>query len=273
MIDLQAFEDWLVDQNKAAKTIRNSLGDLRRIQQAGEIRTRDDIRLWIRHNRLNGMLNVTLNHYLRTINLVCEMLKWEKFPYAREVKNMKIKTVTEEERDRIFSSFRGYEGKRDKAIAALIFGCGLRIGEAWNIQLQDFAGDVLRVRGKNEKVRDVWIPPEVQKALDEYRKTRLPTDENYLFTSRNGRMKYEYFRQRMSRVAARSGVRFHNHMARHTFATKLLKDGVSIVSVSKLLGHASVKETAVYEHLDVQDAFKEVKRTRKGPFFLAEVVK
>ena len=48
---------------------------------------------------------------------------------------------------------------------------------------------------------------------------RLPTDRNYVFTSRRGRMSYENIRQRMARVASMVGVRFHNHMARHAYAT------------------------------------------------------
>jgi site-specific recombinase XerC len=89
----------------------------------------------------------------------------------------------------------------------------------WDLQLKDIVRDHLRVRSKNEKVRDVWLQAGVRKALSDYLEIRLPTDRNYVFTSRRGRMSYENIRQRMARVASMVGVRFHNHMARHAYAT------------------------------------------------------
>ena len=271
--DLTEFEDWLLENGRAAKTIRNTIGDLERIQRSVPILSRDDFRKWIRQSRTAGMLNVTFNHYVRSINQYCTFMKWEKFPWAREAKNVVIKTVTEEQKAALFNAFEGYEGKRDRAIASLEFGCGLRIGEIWNLQLKDIAEDHLRVRGKNEKVRDVWLPAEVRKAVSDYLEIRLPTDSNYVFTSRKGRMSYEYIRQRMARVAARAGVRFHNHMARHTYATELLRQGISIYAVSKILGHQDLETTSIYAHLDQGEVIDEIKGKVKKRFFLAEAVK
>ena len=169
--------------------------------------------------------------------------------------------------------FRRVWGERDRAIESLEFGCDLRIGEIWNLQLKDIAEHHLSVRGKNEKVRDVWLPGEVRKAVSDYLEIRRPTDRNYVFTSRKGRMSYEYIRQRMARVAARAGVSFHNQMARHTYATELLIQGVSIYAVSKILDHQDLETTSIYAHLDQGEVIDEIRGKVKKRFFLAKAVK
>ena len=267
MTDLQAFEDWLLDNNRSEKTIRNALGDIRRIQKDNEIRSREDIQAWIRKKRLDGMLNVTLNHYLRSINLVCVMMRWEKFHYARELKSMKVKTVTPGEQKKIIEAPIGYTRERDSAILHLIFGCGLRIGEVANLQMKDLSRDSVRVTGKGQKVRDVYMPPEVRTALDLYLDRRSNTDPNYLFTGPSGRLRYDYLRQRVTRIAARADVKFSAHMGRHTWATRLLRNGVSIYAVSKLLGHSDLGTTEVYLHLQQDEAIDEVRKKMKGKFF------
>ena len=267
MTDLKAFEEWLLDNNRAEKTIRNTLGDIRRILRDGPVESRDDLRSWIRKRRLDGMQNVTLNHYLRSINLFCVMKQWEKFPYAREYKPMKIKTIAGEEIDAIKKGFSGYTKERDMAIFALELGCGLRIQEIWNLQLQDIREETVIVRGKGQKIREVYLPPEVRSILRKYMEHRPPSDPNYLFVTPAGRMKYEYIRQVIPRIAERSGIRMSNHMARHTYATALLENGVDIYSIKDILGHSDVKTTTVYIHADQSRAIREVK-SKMPKFFL-----
>ena len=57
------------------------------------------------------------------------------------------------------------------------------------------------------------------------------------------------------RLRARTGVRFTPHELRHTYATELLRRGVAVEVVQKLLGHASISTTIdTYSHLDIEDA-------------------
>ncbi|MCL4307131.1 MAG: tyrosine-type recombinase/integrase [Candidatus Thermoplasmatota archaeon] len=273
MNDFSKFEEWFLDHNYDGKTIRNARGDMRRITRVREINTRDDFVAWLREMRLNGMRNVTINHYLRTVNQYCTMMGWEKFPYAREARSMKIKTVTKDEMKAILGTPSGYTKARDSAVLYLIFGCGLRIGEVCNLKLSDVASmdtGVINVTGKNQKTRTVYLPSEVRKALKAYLADRMQTDQNYLFTGPKGRLKYDYLRQRVSRIAARAGIHFSAHMGRHTYATAMLRNGVSIYSVSRLLGHSDLGTTEVYLHLNQQEAVEEVKSKMKDFFRINE---
>ncbi|MGC8505741.1 MAG: tyrosine-type recombinase/integrase [Thermoplasmata archaeon] len=80
-----------------------------------------------------------------------------------------------------------------------------------------------------------------------------------MFTSRKGRMSYEYIRQRMASVAAGAGVRFHNHMASYTYAEELLRQGVSIYAVSKIFRHQGIETTSVHSHLDQGEVIDEIR--------------
>ncbi len=71
----------------------------------------------------------------------------------------------------------------------------------------------------------------------------------------------------MARIAAREGVKFSAHMGRHTWATRLLRNGVSIYAVSKLLGHSDLGTTEVYLHLQQDEAIDEVRKKMKDRFF------
>lgn len=113
------------------------------------------------------------------------------------------------------------------------------------------------------------MPTQTKKAIDDYLKVRFSTDVNYLFTSPKGRISYNYMRKIISEISKKAGVRFHAHMARHTYATTILKAGVSPESVRKLLGHESLSTTQIYLHLDQSDAIDEVRR-HSPKFFLSE---
>ena len=69
-------------------------------------------------------------------------------------------------------------------------------------------------------------------------------------------MSYDYFRKLCQDVAFAAAVKFHPHMARHTYATDLLKAGVSVVYVSQLLGHEDLESTSIYLHPSQYDAIQ-----------------
>ncbi|MEM4070661.1 MAG: site-specific integrase, partial [Thermoplasmata archaeon] len=73
-------------------------------------------------------------------------------------------------------------------------------------------------------------------AIDEYLKVRLHTTKKYLFTTKIGKMRYDYFRSLCERISLKAEVKFHLHMARHTYATELLKKELSVYYVALLLG-------------------------------------
>ena len=81
-----------------------------------------------------------------------------------------------------------------------MFGTGVRLGEAVSLRVQDIAFDTITVRGKGQKVRQIYLPQATREALIEYLKVRIvPSareDSAYLFTTKAGkRMSHNYFRK------------------------------------------------------------------------------
>ncbi|MGC8630698.1 MAG: tyrosine-type recombinase/integrase, partial [Thermoplasmata archaeon] len=87
----------------------------------------------------------------------------------------------------MFKACAGYTAKRDFAILSVLFSTGVRVEELQNLQLGDIYEDTIIVTGKGQKKREIYLPPQTKKAIDDYLKIRLPTDVNYLFTSPEGR--------------------------------------------------------------------------------------
>ena len=149
--------------------------------------------------------------------------------------------------------------RRDLAVSALLYGCGLRISEAVNVKFCDLRQDELRVLGKGSKERVIPILPWVRHIIDEYimscpyRHVHGASGTEYVFVGlRGGRLSRTYFAYRMKVLRRRIGLPETTtpHALRHSFATHLFLEGADIRVVQELLGHASLATTQVYTHLD-----------------------
>jgi integrase/recombinase XerC len=147
---------------------------------------------------------------------------------------------------------------RDTALFTLLYGCGLRIGEALALNVRDLPSDsaqaALRVVGKGGKERIVPVLPAVRAALDEWL-ARHPNRcaDSPLFLGKRGRRLDPAVAQRLIRNFRRlHGLPEHTtpHALRHSFATHLLAEGADLRSIQDLLGHASLSTTQRYTAVD-----------------------
>jgi len=149
---------------------------------------------------------------------------------------------------------------RDRAIMELFYSSGLRLAEltaldAAEIDLRDNA---IRVTGKGGKARDVPVGRFATGALNDWLRVRgrlAAADEPALFVGRSGgRLGHRAVQQRIGLWARRQGLgrHVHPHMLRHSFASHLLESSGELRAVQELLGHADLKTTQVYTHLDFQ---------------------
>lgn len=152
------------------------------------------------------------------------------------------------------------EALRDRALLEVMYGAGLRVGEAVALDVDDVDGELVRVRrGKGGKERYVPLGTKAREALGEYlpRRSELQRPESpahALFLGRQGRrLGTRQVRRIVDTQAARSEVPpTHPHALRHSYATHLLGSGADLRSIQELLGHASLKTTARYAHVDVE---------------------
>lgn len=149
---------------------------------------------------------------------------------------------------------------RDRAMMELMYSSGLRLSELVQLNMQDVdLGDAMvTVLGKGRKMRAVPIGRQAQQALKKWLALRpdlIKEPETAMFVTRTGRrLSPRAFQLRLKRWAARRGIAasVHPHMLRHSFASHLLESSGDLRAVQELLGHADIKTTQVYTHLDFQ---------------------
>lgn len=145
---------------------------------------------------------------------------------------------------------------RDWAVLLLLYGAGLRIGEALSLTGAALPlGATLRVTGKRDRTRIVPLLPDVRAAIEDYA-ARCPwplTGDAALFRGvRGGALDGGIVRMRVRAARARLGLseRTTPHALRHSFATHLLGRGADLRALQELLGHASLSSTQVYTGVD-----------------------
>src|SRR5207244_522154 len=147
-------------------------------------------------------------------------------------------------------------GARDWAILMLLYGAGLRIGEAVGLSGAVLPlGETIAVTGKRDKTRIVPLLPQVRDAIDDYvAASPWPVDRGAaLFRgAKGGPLSAGVVRKSVQAARVRLGLadRTKPHALRHSFATHLLGRGADLRQLQELLGHASLSSTQIYTAVD-----------------------
>lgn len=161
---------------------------------------------------------------------------------------------------------------RDKAIMELLYSTGIRVAElvSRNISDLDFASEVLTVRGKGNKERQVpvgrpakeavsaWFIQREQLVLQRAGRGRETENEALFLNGRGSRLTTRSVERLVKSYGERAGINqtVTPHALRHSFATHLLEMGADLRSVQELLGHASLSSTQRYTHLNLDHLSK-----------------
>lgn len=159
-------------------------------------------------------------------------------------------------------------GLRDRALFELLYGSGLRIHEALQLNVADIKQGALSVRvlGKRRKERVVPLTTAASKAIHEWivrrhEISKTIASEALFLGVRGGRltaaMAWFVIRKLLGEVT--ESERRNPHVLRHAFATHLLDNGADLKAVSEMLGHSSLATTQIYTHVSVErlrDAYR-----------------
>lgn len=164
--------------------------------------------------------------------------------------------------------------ERDFCILTLFLNCGMRLSELQGIDLSDIREDTLRVVGKGNKERTIYLNQACLRALSDYYPVRdsMPKkDEQALFLSKRGtRISTQMIQNIIKGLFARSGIdtkTYSVHKLRHTAATLMYKYGeVDIRSLQTILGHQSVATTQIYTHVDDETLHEAVSKNPLADF-------
>ena len=167
--------------------------------------------------------------------------------------------LTLEQSAKLLESVRGTNETRDFAILMIFLNCGVRISELVGLNLTDVYEDRLRVVGKGNKERFVYMGTNCRRAIDDYLTTvRAHIDgiegNPALFISRDkNRMSTSAVHRLVKKHLLAAGLdasQFSAHKLRHTAATLMLSGGVDVKTVQEVLGHEHLNTTEIYTHIE-----------------------
>ena len=168
--------------------------------------------------------------------------------------------LTLEESRALLSSVEGKYQARDFCILTLFLNCGLRISELIGLNLSDLHGDSIRVLGKGNKERILYLNDACQEAIQAYlpqREAMHPLDPQALFLSnqrtRISKSTVHLLVKKHLTDAGIDATQYSSHKLRHTAATLMLQNGVDVRTLQEVLGHDHLNTTQIYTHVDNEE--------------------
>lgn len=168
------------------------------------------------------------------------------------------KYLTLEQAKELLSAVSGAHAKRDFAILMIFLNCGLRISELAGLNYGDIYKDRLRVLGKGNKERTVYMGEACKTAIDQYNDSlqiqdRTDPKRPLFLSQKGGRMSTNAIHRLVKKHLLAAGLdatQYSAHKLRHTAATLMLSRGVDVKTVQEVLGHEHLNTTEIYTHIE-----------------------
>jgi site-specific recombinase XerD len=176
----------------------------------------------------------------------------ELIPYHKRSKRLPV-VLSREEVRRLYEAVSNI---KHKTMILTLYATGMRVSELTHLKVADVNSERMQIRinqGKDRKDRYVRLSEKLLKVLREYWSASTPKPKTWLFPGRYEDIPID--RNSVTKiiraVGRKAGIRKRvtAHTLRHTFATHLLEDGVDIRTIQLLLGHRSLRSTAMYLHV------------------------
>lgn len=224
-----------------------------------------DLRAFLAHRRSGGLTNASAARELSAVRAFLKFAGGDSAQPPRlrgpRVKKGLPRPISPDEAialaDEVAEDAREpWIAARDLAVLLLLYGAGLRIGEAMALTGAILPlGETLRVTGKRDKTRIVPLLPQVREAIEDYARRcpyRAASGEILFRGARGGPLSPAIIRRSVRAARVRLGLpdRTTPHALRHSFATHLLGRGADLRALQELLGHASLSSTQIYTAVD-----------------------
>lgn len=253
--DLTLFFNFLIE-NKIINSI--SINTIKKIQKK-------DIEMFIMWTATNGIkkknIESTRARRISAIKSFFKYLAEENFIKDNPSINLKKpkigkrlpKYLNLNQSIELLNCIDGINKIRDYAIINMFLNTGLRLSELVNINFDSIEGDSLKVIGKGNKERKIFLSETVIQSINNYLKVRPNNlNESALFLSS--------FKKRINKGTVEYIVKkflnkinlgdFSTHKLRHTAATLMYQNGAGIKELKEILGHEKINTTEIYTHVD-----------------------
>lgn len=276
--DLLSLLDDYISYLRFIKGYSISYSNISRLVIVRYLRGRDDFGDWDYDDVLDliydwvelGLTDSTINNYISRFSGFCNFLVRQSViplnPFSRCKRRRYAKKLPQ---TLSFSQFKAIcnfcwndsiDDREIKGIIMVIISYGLRISEALSLRKKDFNFYTSTIHIRNGKGNKDRIIPILHDDIYYFKDILLTKDTNDFAFNKKGLSVGQVRRKIKSIIYREVGLSNVNpHKLRHTIATLLLSNGVSLLAIATLLGHKSIKTTQIYTHLslsDYQSAYK-----------------
>lgn len=217
--------------------------------------TKDDIKYYIAYRSMNDNISkCTQDNELRVLKSFFAWLTAEDFIPKNPALNIKaikqdqiIKTAfTEIELEKLR---RSCKSKRDLALVDFLYSTGARVSEVEGCDISSIDNDEVKVFGKGNKERIVFLNAKAKLTLSEYLNERTDTNPALFISDRKpfNRLSKSSIEKIIRQIGADAGVdNVHPHRFRRSCATVALNRGMPLEQVQQMLGHSKITTTTIY---------------------------
>lgn len=259
-ITTEAIKEYYHNELKQRKNYMSGTGALSNTHLNKHIQA---LRKFTEYLRQTGKLPISI------LNLSLEKVTEEKLTVLteEEIKQLYKATTIPQEKKKHNRSMELYEAiqQRDRAMLSIFYGCGLRRNEGYHLNINDIniSSGILHVtKGKNYKERLVPISSKGLEHISNYlydgRNVLLKgnKEEGFFINSNNGkRLGGQLMLVKLQQLITQTNntelmqKEVGLHTLRHSIATHLLANGMSLEKIKDFLGHSSLESTQIYTHL------------------------
>lgn len=277
---IERFKKYLITTDKSKETIRSYGVDLSNFEQFLEEKYNcplylDEIQVEDIEDYLYHLKKKNLQTASRSRNLYTLRSFWN-YAYKNKLCKwnlaMAVEPIKIQKKERTYLSTEEVEKLIEeidhsliKLVVQTLYYTGLRINECLNLKIEDVDLDtkvIHVIEGKGNKNRDIPINQHLLILFENYINSgRINSDSSYFFaTKKSGKLSAPYVNSVLRDTVNRLGWKKHvtAHILRHSFASNLIKKGVNLVYVQKLLGHSNLKVTSIYTHANMEDLDKSI---------------
>lgn len=266
--DLMLFIRFMKGNNIAAKVSDNDNEESFLIEEIREI-TLEDLYAFLEYCELtrgNGAASrsrkvATLKsffHYLKTKRKLITDNPTDELEAPKISRRQPIYLNIEESKQFLdgLAFSRHYE--RDYCMMTFLLNLGIRVSELCGLNITSIHDEILTVRGKGDKERNLYLNEQCMRTLSDYLPIREDlvqnNDQQALFVSQQGtRLTRQSISKLVRKINDESGLKktkLSPHKLRHTSATLLYKSGADIRSLQQILGHSNISTTQIYTHVE-----------------------
>ncbi|MBS1624076.1 MAG: site-specific integrase [Bacteroidetes bacterium] len=221
-----------------------------------------------RKAKVTGIRDVTIRAYACRLKTFFKWLKDRKQISDNPFDTFKIPTpqftdhraLTGDEIKRIMGCIVQHSGstfimRRDLAMIGILTFCGLRRTELISLEMKDVDIDAgfITVRSETSKSKrtrrlpiNVFLKPYLKEYMAVRKQRKCQAVRFFVSQGKDHDLTLHGLKHWVERIVKKSGVRFHLHRLRHTFATNLGIQGVGAIKIQKLMGHSDLRMTQMY---------------------------